>query len=208
MKITFLGDSITEGVGASSYDKCYVDRVRQKLDCVVINHGISATRIARQQKYTTAVRDCDFNMRSVLMPKDSDYVFVFGGTNDFGHGDAPFGKIGDDTVNTFCGAVKCLFSTLLNDFGRDKLVIMTPLTRYRDNEDLNPTNKRPLKDYVDVIKHYIKEMGLKHINLYDEVMVCKDKEESLPFFPDGLHPSDLGHDIISDKIVNFIKNDK
>ena len=51
-------------------------------------------------------------------------------------------------------------------------------------------------------------MGLKHINLYDEVMVCASKEESLPFFPDGLHPSDLGHDIISDKIVNFIKNDK
>ena len=31
MKITFLGDSITEGVGASVYQNCYVDRVRQKL---------------------------------------------------------------------------------------------------------------------------------------------------------------------------------
>jgi lysophospholipase L1-like esterase len=51
-------------------------------------------------------------------------------------------------------------------------------------------------------------MGLKHINLYDEVMVCEDKESSLIYYPDGLHPSDLGHDIISDKIVEFIKNDK
>ena len=32
MLIDFLGDSITEGAGASSQDKCFVERVKQLLE--------------------------------------------------------------------------------------------------------------------------------------------------------------------------------
>lgn len=208
MKITFLGDSITEGVGASKYENCYVERVRQGLKCTVINHGISATRIARQKVYSTAIRDCDFNMRTVLMPKDSDYIFVFGGTNAFGHGDAPFGQIGDDTVNTIHGAVKCLFSTLVNDFCKDKIVVITPLKRYREESQTNATTGKTFKEYIDVIKYYIKDMGLKNINLYDDGINCADIPSSMKYFADGLHPNDKGHDFIAKKIIEFIKNDK
>ena len=207
MKITFLGDSITAGVGASDYKNCFVDRVRQKLNCTVVNHGVSATRIARQQSFSDAIRDCDFNLREVLLPKDADYVFVFGGTNDFGHGDAPFGQTGDNTVNTFCGAVKCLIGSLVKDFGKNKVVVMLPLKRYRD-ETVNHATNKTLYDYVSVIKYFVKEFDVKSINLYDDGMPCTDIESSFEYFADGLHPNNKGHEFISDKIVEFIKNDK
>ena len=50
MKLLFLGDSITQGVGASTQDKRYTDLVAAKLGCKVINYGISGTRIARQKE--------------------------------------------------------------------------------------------------------------------------------------------------------------
>lgn len=50
LKINFLGDSITEGVAASSPEKCYVELVADLLNCEVRNYGISGTRFAKQQK--------------------------------------------------------------------------------------------------------------------------------------------------------------
>ena len=49
-KICFIGDSITEGVGASSKEKCYVSVFEKISGADVTNLGISGTRIARQQK--------------------------------------------------------------------------------------------------------------------------------------------------------------
>ena len=45
-KIYFLGDSITEGVGASDAEHCYVSVFGKLSGAIVKNYGISATRIA------------------------------------------------------------------------------------------------------------------------------------------------------------------
>lgn len=44
MKISFLGDSITEGVGASYIEKRYTDLVGTKLGCQTVSYGISGTK--------------------------------------------------------------------------------------------------------------------------------------------------------------------
>ncbi len=41
------------------------------------------------------------------MDNDADIIIVFGGTNDFGNGDAPFGEMSDRTPYTFYGAYQC-----------------------------------------------------------------------------------------------------
>lgn len=46
------------------------------------------------------------------MDKNADAVVVFGGTNDYGHGDAPFGLFTDRTDETFYGACHTLMSEL------------------------------------------------------------------------------------------------
>ena len=106
-KIIFLGDSITEGVGVSSIDKRYADVFANITEVEsYMNYGISATRIARQQKIQDEYVDTHaFTERFEHMDEDADIVVVFGGTNDYGHGDAPFGMLGDRTNESYCGAL-------------------------------------------------------------------------------------------------------
>ena len=48
MKIAFLGDSITEGAGASCKETQDVELVCNQLNCEVVTYGISGTRLAKQ----------------------------------------------------------------------------------------------------------------------------------------------------------------
>ena len=130
MVIGFIGDSITFGVGASKPEYCYVNRVKQALGCEVVNYGISGTRIARQTRISENHQwDMDFNLRLGFVDSRLDKLFVFGGTNDFGHGDAPFGNLDSDDIYTFCGAVNSLINKLERDFPNSRLIFMTPLHR-------------------------------------------------------------------------------
>ena len=52
MRLLFLGDSITEGVGASAPENVYVNLVAKTMQFEVVNYGISGTRIARQTNPT------------------------------------------------------------------------------------------------------------------------------------------------------------
>ncbi|MBO5480235.1 MAG: SGNH/GDSL hydrolase family protein [Clostridia bacterium] len=96
----FLGDSITESVGASCYQKCFVALfANAHPDAVVNNYGLGGTRIAPQRVPSSIPQhDRDFIKRVDEMDERADLVCVFGGTNDYGHGDAPFGQFGDETL--------------------------------------------------------------------------------------------------------------
>ena len=73
MKLVFLGDSITEGVGASRPENNYVNVVAKMLGCVVENYGIGGTRIARQMSVSPDTRwDLDFR----LHPNDKGHSFI------------------------------------------------------------------------------------------------------------------------------------
>lgn len=116
-KVAFLGDSITEGVGASSLKTCFVRVFARNEGALARNYGISATRIARQKDKVAFNDFQDFVSRVETLETDADIVVVFGGTNDYGHGDAPFGSPEDATADTFCGACNVLFERLNERFG-------------------------------------------------------------------------------------------
>ena len=205
-KINFLGDSITQGVGTSSLDKRFTDLIAKDYGAVCRNYGISGTRIARQQNGSDPN---DYCARFSAMDDDADYVVVFGGTNDFGHGDAPIGSFDDRTVDTFCGAVHTLFSGLIEKYPFSKIAILTPL--HRCNEDNpkgdgnKPYNVGVLKDYVDIIRKIAEYYSLPVLDLY----ACSGLQPKIPviketYMPDGLHPSDAGYRILADKIAKFL----
>ena len=132
-KIAFLGDSITEGCAASCMEKTYWSLIAKDTGAVSYGYGIGGTRIAPQHTpsenpgydryYLTRVDD---------MIPDADIIVVFGGTNDFGHGDAAFGTLNDHSADTFCGApmsmrsarsaaitaYRCLICSVQADFSR------------------------------------------------------------------------------------------
>ena len=112
-KILFLGDSITEGVGASSPEKCYVSVFGKLSGAEVKNYGIGGTRIAKQSKISLSEEsDRDFMSRVDEMDSEADVVVVFGGTNDFGHGDSTIGDFSSRDECTFYGALHILCTVL------------------------------------------------------------------------------------------------
>ena len=205
LKINFLGDSITEGHGCSSVEKQFTSLIAQQYGTVTRCYGIGGTRLARQTKPSDNPRhDLDFPSRVAEMDPDADLIVVFGGTNDFGHGDAPFGDLADRTADTFCGAAHELFTSLLEKYPEATIMVMTPL--HRSTEAIPNMHGKVLKDYVDVIRQTAEYYSLPVLDLYavsgiqPAVPVMKEK-----FMPDGLHPNDAGHVILTNKIAKFIE---
>ena len=200
MRINFLGDSITEGSGTTAPEKTFHQRMKEKYNLkAAYNYGVGGTRIARQSVASKefTLWDYTFEMRSEIMERDVDAVVVFGGTNDFGHGDAKFGTIDSNDVYTYCGAVNSLITKLEKNFPDAEIVFMTPISRVTENEPSLPDGKI-LSDYVQAMRDICKMRNVKLIDLY-AIKPLNPFDEAL--VPDGLHPNDSGHEIMSDVIA-------
>ena len=199
-KINFLGDSITEGAGASLYENCYVEVLKRKFSLAEArNYGIGGTRIARQRIPSAEAKfDRDFPSRVGEMEEDADMVVVFGGTNDHGHGDAPIGCESDRTPDTFIGACHTLYASLKEKFSCP-IVVLTPLHRALENRE----DGIELKDYVNLIKEIAPQYGLPVLDLYEKSAINIATLSELT--GDGLHPNDRGHEILAEEIGKYLQ---
>ena len=205
-KVVFLGDSITEGVGASSVETRYVNVFEQITGTKMINYGIGGTRFAKQVKpYIEHYDKNDFCGRFDKMDDDADIVVVFGATNDYGHGDAPFGEYSDRTPDTFIGATHYLMKGLIQKYPTATIVFMTPI--HRERENYHNQNRKILKDYVDVIRNVAEYYSIPVLDLFSMFGVCPDIEaHKVAYAPDGLHPNDAGHRKIAERLKAFLEN--
>lgn len=210
-KVAFLGDSITEGVGTTNKLIDRYTEVFKKITDIgeVKNYGISGTRIAKQNNVDLSLYDVDINSfceRFGNMDDDADIVVVFGGTNDYGHGDAPFGDESDRDMTTFFGACHYLMNGLINKYPESTIVFLTPLHRSDENKP-SEANKLPLKAYVDVIKSTAEYYSIPVLDLYAVSGIYPDNEKSRQAWcPDGLHPNNAGAKRIAELIKAFLEN--
>ncbi len=199
LTINFLGDSITQGVGLSENGKTFHQIIKEKYDLKhAYNYGVAGTRIARQivasKEFTTY--DLCFELRAETMERSADAVVVMGGTNDFAHGDAPFGTYDSDDVFTFCGAVNSLIKKLKMDFPDAKIVFMTPIHMRGEDGPSLPDGKI-LADYADAIRKICAQHGVCVIDLF-KINPLDPTDATL--VPDGIHPGDKGHAIMAEFI--------
>lgn len=209
-KILFLGDSITEGGGASDISKRYTNVFAEITGANAVNYGIGGTRIAYQTTPSAEPQfDKNFIDRVDEMDEDADAVVVFGGTNDFGHGDAALGCFDDRTPYTFYGAVHILIEKLLNKYKTTKLMFIIPLQRCENVRTMIKGGKEEtayLKQYVDALREVLEYYSIPALDLYKNsgiqpnVEVMREK-----YMPDTLHPSDAGHRVIAEKIASFME---
>ncbi len=198
LNVNFLGDSITEGHGTSDLDKVFHQLIKEKYDLkFAYNHGIGGTRIARQTVPSLKPRhDLTFELRAEIMDRNADMVVVFGGTNDYGHGDSLFGDEESQDIYTFCGGLNSLITKLKTDFPDAEIVFMTPIHRLNEDEPHEPEGKI-LADYADAIRKICTKHNVKVIDLF-AINPIDPADETL--VPDGLHPNDAGHEILA-KVV-------
>ena len=199
-KILILGDSITEGALASSYEKCFVGILQNEYKLNVLNYGVGGTRIARQRHhYMYTLFDYDFNLRLTAMESDADIVIVFGGTNDYGHGDSTFE--GDDEYS-FKGALKILCDRIKEKYPLSTIIFMTPL-----QTTFVGRSKTPLEMYAKEIKKEALSHGFKVLDLYNDKDFLKGSESfDKNISEDGLHPNDSGHRAIALKVYSMLKS--
>ena len=209
LKIAVLGDSITKGVGASTPDKIYHQVLKTIANLKdVFNYGISGTRIAYQSVPSADPSyDRHFVTRVDDMESDVDIIVVFGGTNDYGHGDASLGVFHDHRPDTFYGALHILLQKLISKYPDKYIIFMTPLHRIGDAEPSSkPDGKYILKDYVNAICEVAEYYSIPVLNLYAVSGMNPNIEAQYQvYFPDGLHPSDKGHERIAQKLESFLK---
>ena len=208
-KILFLGDSITEGVGASSPEKCYVSVFGKLSGAEVKNYGIGGTRIAKQSKISLSEEsDKDFMSRVDEMDSEADVVVVFGGTNDFGHGDSTIGDFSSRDECTFYGALHILCTSLINKYPKADIIFMTPLHRVSEDDEVNEIGLKHevlLSGYVNIIKEVAGYYSLPVLDLFNTSGI-QPKVDIIReiYMPDGLHPSDAGAEKIAKRLYNFL----
>jgi len=209
-KILFLGDSITEGHGTSCEAARFTNIIAENEGAECYNYGIGGTRLAYQTKPSENPRwDLCFLDRVDEMEDTADIVVVFGGTNDYGHGDAAIGCFEDRDPYTFYGAVHTLVTKLINKYPEAKLVFITQLHRF---EEEHCTVKggvavcNTLKEYVEILREVLEYYSVPTLDLYrygrmqPKVPVIMEK-----YMPDGLHPNDAGHIMLAESITAYLK---
>lgn len=212
-KIAFLGDSITEGVGASAPEHLYWNVIAQKTGAQSFGYGISGTRIAPQRVPSSDAPSYDqyFASRVDEIIPDADVVVIFGGTNDFGHGDAALGKFGDCTEDTFYGAYHQLLAKLYMHCPNAQIVALTPLHREGEDDALyNSMGVRragPLSVYVQAIREVAQYYGAAVADLYRDCAIQPNfPQHKIMYCPDGLHPNDAGHLKIAQCVLNVLNS--
>lgn len=214
--INFLGDSITAGAGVTDIENNRYDNVMKKIYglAAVHNYGIGGTRLAYQTKPSDEpCFDLCFCGRAYFLDRDADIIVVYGGVNDYLHGDAPIGKIGDTTPATFCGAVRFLMNFLKTEYPDKAIVFMSPARIYFDGMDgsvvSHHPNKRegalPLLGYTAIIKETAALFDIPVLDLYEELgldpTIPEIKEK---YTIDGLHFNDAGHHFIAKRLGEFL----
>ena len=208
-KILCLGDSITQGVNASSNNTTYPAYLKNKYGMDVTNVGIAGSTWAN---YGDGYDDI-----SIISQVDKtdfskfDFVTIFAGTNDFGrdNGDT-IGNATDTATNTVKGAMNYVFNKILTQNPRVKIAVITPMWRQRfaagDNKDsdTNTLGGQYLKDYVNAIEEQSRYNHIPCLNLYETCLINKYNYST--YLSDGLHPNDKGYELLADKIHSFLES--
>ncbi len=214
--INFLGDSITEGVGVEDvaqnrYDNILKRRLGLK---AVYNYGVSGTRIAHQSRPSEKPRyDLCFCGRAYDLHPDADIIIVYGGINDFIHGDAPIGAMGDTTPATFYGGVDFLMRLLTEHYPNAKILFLTPARCAWNNRHYNqPSNRIEKRDdakevrfYGEVIMKTAEKYHISVLDLFEKLPIePTNPEERETYTSDGLHFNDEGHKVLAKVLEEFL----
>lgn len=190
LKIGILGDSVTEGTGASTPSKSYAKLLEADFR-EVKNYGIGGTCISQTWSKPMVGR---YN----AMDADLDVVVLFGGINDF---------YANVAIDTFKAAVDTILTGWQNKYFGKEIICITPYQVDNGSKGSYDTNTqgKTMADYVDALKDRCAYHAVPLLNLFETSGIAADVvgSQNTHWLADGIHPNDEGHQRLHDRIVHF-----
>ncbi|WP_195984511.1 SGNH/GDSL hydrolase family protein [Clostridium sp. D33t1_170424_F3] len=134
-----------------------------------------------------------------------DYVTLLFGTNDI-QGGMPLDNADDPKdVTAYLGAARYSLETLWSRYPHLRILLLTPIYRYWDNERVDSDEKmfgnKHFYEYGNVLLQLAKDYKTPALDLYYTLGINKYNRGQ--YFPigDGTHPNDLGRTLLGEKIA-------
>lgn len=203
-KILFLGDSITEGSGASSLEKSFPELLVNRLGFEDYgNYGDGGSNITSHADRTDSFVD-----RVITMEAEADIVIIEGGINDYKY---PM-EIGVDPASTttteLYGALNYVFDAVNTKYPDALVIVLTPMQSVLPSGATTAANSLgyTLEDYRDAIVARADAYKFHTIDLYNIVgyNAATNNVDRLKYTDDGYHPNDLGHERIANILCSFL----
>ena len=140
---------------------------------------------------------------------EADRVFIFGGPNDFGHGNLHLGRVGERDENSFAGGLYLLIDALIEKYGKEKLCFLLPLRRFdEDPKACKGENAdecgASLEEYVNVMRKILSDYAIDYIDLYSDGFAKPLVNTGDEFTVDGLHPNDNGYEFLAGVVCDYL----
>ena len=205
-KITIVGDSITQGSGATSTDKRYASVLGSILGAEIENLGQSGTTMCtntgRGSRLTTIQN----------YSGTTDYFIVALGTNDYDISktkEIKLGTLGSEDTDTIYGAINIYCKTLKEKFADTdtKIYFSTPIIYATTNGGTFSSTLNNQWGYClrDVCNAMIETCAMWDIPVLDMNLASGiTSENASTTMKDHLHPTDLGHEYMANAMVNFL----
>ncbi len=210
IQITFVGDSVTEGVGGNvDGDGRYISYVNYVQDALrfgtVLNNGKGGRMIADytgDSTYSIAMdQDQLFNINSQI-------IVMYAGLNDYltTLEKKDFGTLDSGSTSGYCGQLQILMNYLGEYYtSTDFFVVTAYPTSAVDNstEVVGFAGGKPtLNDYLEQQRILAQRNGFHLIELYNiGFMDGNDPQVAANLLADSLHPNDTGYQILGDHIA-------
>lgn len=214
VKITIIGDSLTEGSNLSEEERAtssYPVILQEILGCKeIVNLGIGGSTIS-------STGDNSMVERWQEIPADSDIIIVFGGSNDcLFENKWEFGQLEYEqrmTDGTFCGDLDTLLSKIEyvyqkhNEENYCKLICINPPSTILNDGvyAIDPGNMVQQKAFAEAINEIAPEYEFEVIDFYNNnILNTHDRDVNEKFMPDGIHGNAEGYRIIAEHIASQI----
>lgn len=140
----------------------------------------------------------------------ADLIIIEAGTNDFKL-NVPIGElgmIGDTEFNTgtFYGAYRAAIEYIRSNNPTCPIIVCSPLQRDNSGYDVKYTNSagHKLIDYVNAVEAVAEMYALEYVDLYRRSGMTKANLDVAT--KDGLHPNNIGYEMMYSCIAGKVKN--